>query len=548
MPATSTCITDNMSLTSVEQIKQQDPTLAGRITVELADAASDRFDEADTQYLKFHGIYQQFDRDMRKRAQEKTFFMVRVRIPAGALTAQQYIVLDTLATHYGNGTLRITTRQDLQFHGVTKSNLRAVVAGINAVGLSTLGTCGDVNRAVVAPPGPTGDRLVVQVREHAIQVGRALMLSTVAYQDIWVRGVQPEPNRDFTDPLYGRGYLPRKFKIGFAIPPVNDVDIFSQCCGFIAIVSGTGQLRGYNVVVGGGMGRSHGNPATFPRLGDIVGFVPTEKVVEVARAILMIHRDFGDRTNRRHARLKYVLAERGVEWLRAELQRRAGFTLGEPEPFKFDQQGDRFGWGEQADGRFFYWLFVETGRITGELKGVLRHIIEKFGLDVRLTPACNLILCNINPADRPVIEHLLSRWTQISPLRLASGACVALPTCTQALAEAERFLPRLISQLEKVVQNLALANEQITIRISGCPNGCSRPYTAEIGLVGRTPGHYQIWLGGNVANTRLNKLWRDKVAETELPNVLGELLKRFRTERFAGERFGDWAVRALQFL
>jgi sulfite reductase (NADPH) hemoprotein beta-component len=316
---------------------------------------------------------------------------------------------------------------------------------------------------------------------------------------------------------------------------VNDVDIFTHCCGFIAVADG------YNLVAGGGMGRSHGNRATYPRLADVIGFLPADKAVDVAKAVLTVHRDFGSRTDRKHARLKYVLADRGVAWFRQELETRLGFQLEEARPFQFTEQGDRFGWHRQADGRLFLGLFVETGRIKGELKTALRAVVEKFQPEIRLTPGNNVILANIAPADQPAIDRLLAGHGGGTALRRASMACVALPTCGLAVAEAERYLPKLISQIEE------LTNEEIVIRMTGCPNGCARPYMAEIGFVGKSPGLYQIWLGGNVAGTRLNRLYREAVKDTEIINELRPLLVRYRQERQPGERFGDWCVRAVEF-
>ena len=517
-----------------EQLKLGSPNLAGTIAATLADAQTDHFTADDATFLKFHGIYQGDDRDLRKTG-KKFIFMVRCRIPGGILTPAQYLALDELATRYGNNTLRVTSRQGLQFHHVVKGGLRQLVRGVNDALLTTLAACGDNSRNVMAPPTPASDALGAQVREHARQVALALAPRTPAYHGIWIDGVQVTPDPAFTDPLYGKTYLPRKFKVGFAIPPVNDVDIFTHCCGFIAVADG------YNLVAGGGMGRSHGNRATYPRLADVIGFLPADKAVDVAKAVLTVHRDFGSRTDRKHARLKYVLADRGVAWFRQELETRLGFQLEEARPFQFTEQGDRFGWHRQADGRLFLGLFVETGRIKGELKTALRAVVEKFQPEIRLTPGNNVILANIAPADQPAIDRLLAGHGGGTALRRASMACVALPTCGLAVAEAERYLPKLISQIEE------LTNEEIVIRMTGCPNGCARPYMAEIGFVGKSPGLYQIWLGGNVAGTRLNRLYREAVKDTEIINELRPLLARYRQERQPGERFGDWCVRAVEF-
>ncbi len=519
---------------NVEELKQNCPTLAGTISAALADTQTDRFTDEDATFLKAHGIYQGDDRDMRKTG-KKYIFMVRVRIPGGVLAPAQYLALDDLAARYGNNTLRVTSRQGLQFHHVVKGGLWQLVKGVNDTLLTTLAACGDNARNVMAPPTPASDELGARVRAHARQVALALAPQTPAYHAIWIDGVQVVPDPSFTDPLYGKSYLPRKFKVGFAIPPVNDVDIFTHCCGFIAVADG------YNLLAGGGMGRSHGNKATYPRLADVIGFLPAGKVVEVAKAVLTIHRDYGSRTDRKHARLKYVLADKGVAWFRQELETRVGFRLEEARPFVFTKQGDNFGWHRQADGRMYCGVFVETGRIQGALKAALHAVVEKFQPEIRLTPGNNVILANIAPADQPAVDRLLAGHGSGTALRRASMACVALPTCGLAVAEAERYLPKLILEIEKLI------DEEIVIRMTGCPNGCARPYMAEIGLVGKSPGLYQIWLGGNVASTRLNRLYREAVKDADIINELRPLITRYRQERQAGERFGDWCLRAVEF-
>jgi sulfite reductase (NADPH) hemoprotein beta-component len=360
-------------------------------------------------------------------------------------------------------------------------------------------------------------------------------------------------NRDFVDPLYGRTYLPRKFKTAFAIPPLNDVDIFTNCLGFVAIGEGA-HLEGYNLLAGGGLGTSHGNANTFPRLADVIGFLPSERLIEVAQGVLTIHRDFGDRTNRKHARLKYVLEERGADWFRAELERRLGWKLDSPRPFQFQRQGDLFGWHTQADGRQFLGLFVEAGRIADRgdvrLKTGLRRVVEQFRPEVRLTASQNILLVNVaaadvEPIDRILAEHGVAVERQASRVRTASMACPALPTCGLALAESERYLPGLLSRIEELLQEIGLADEEIIIRMTGCPNGCVRPYMAEIGFVGRAPGRYQIYLGGNEGSTRLNRLFRDTVKDPDILNELRPVLTRYARERHNGERFGDWCARVI---
>ena len=546
-----------VKLTHNEDIKAAIPTLAGSIAATLADPAADHFTQDDHEFLKFHGCYQQDNRDLRK-AGKHYIMMVRSRIPGGVMTANQWRVFDDLSACYGNNTLRVTTRQTIQFHGILKSNLRAVIKGINESLLSTLSACGDVSRNVLAPPTPAYTPAREQVYAHCLRVAEALKPKTRAYHAIWIEGVQlnleqPE-NRHFVDPLYGKAYLPRKFKVAFAIPPSNDVDVFANDVGLIAIAA-NGRLAGYNVAVGGGMGRSHGNVQTYPRLADVLGFIPAEKLVAVVEAVLTIHRDFGDRTDRKHARLKYVVEERGVDWTRAELERRAGFKLEPARPFKFTTSADLYGWHQAVDGNWFLTIFVETGRVQDvngrRLKTALRRVAEKFPkIEFRLSTNQNVILANVSESDRAAVnavlaEHGVRTENQASVLHAAAMACPALPTCGLALAESERMLPGLVDRIEKLCAEVGLAGQEIVIRSTGCPNGCARPYLAEIGFVGKAPGRYQIWLGSDVAGTRLNRVWRDVVKDEDIENELRPVLARYARERDPGERFGDWCDRVL---
>lgn len=545
-----------VKLTKNESLKQACPTLAGNIAATLRDPAVDRFTDDDYEFLKFHGIYQQDDRDLRKTG-KKYIFMVRGRLPGGVVAPDQYLVFDDLAARHANNTLRITSRQGFQFHGVVKSGLGPFMKGINQALATTLAACGDVNRNVMAPPTPATSPLVERVLKDARRVSEALLPKTRAYHQIWVDGVELElndpVNRDFVDPLYGRTYLPRKFKTAFVIPPLNDVDVFTNCLGFVA-VGEQGGLDGYNLLAGGGLGMSHGNANTFPRLADVIGFFAPDRVVDVAQGVLTIHRDFGDRTNRKHARLKYVLEERGADWFRTELEQRLGFQFEPARPFSFTRQGDLFGWHAQSDGRQFLGLFVEAGRIRDQgdyrLKSGLRRVVEQFRPELRLTPSQNVLLTDVaasdaEPITRILAEHGVPVERQASALRRASMACPALPTCGLALAESERYLPDLLARLETLLQEVGLADEEIIVRMTGCPNGCVRPYMAEIGLVGRAPGRYQLYLGGNESSTRLNRVYRDTVKEPELLNELRPVLTRYAAERQNGERFGDWCARVL---
>ncbi len=543
-------------VTHNEVIKDANPTLAGTIAQTLRDPALDRFSEDDSQFLKFHGIYQQDDRDKRKTG-KFYMFMIRGRLPGGVVTPEQYLTFDRLATECGNNTLRITTRQGFQFHGVVKSGLGKLMKGINESLSTTLAACGDVNRNVMASSTPSTSPLVERVLQDAVRISDALLPKTRAYHQIWVEGKQldlaQDEEKDFVDPLYGKTYLPRKFKVAFAIPPLNDIDIFTNDLGFIAIEE-NGKLVGYNLLAGGGLGMSHGNAETFPRLADVLGFVTPDNLEAAAKALVTIHRDYGDRTNRKHARLKYVVEERGADWTREEIERRAGFKLAPAKPYHFTKQGDLLGWQRQHNGRNFLGLFVEMGRIQdagqAQLKTALRKIVEQFRVETRLTPSQNILLVEIPDDEKKPITDLLAQHGirvehQGSPLRLAAIACPALPTCGLALAESERVLPDIITRFETLFQEVGLANEEIVVRMTGCPNGCARPYMAEIGFVGRAPNKYMIYLGGNESSTRLNRIWKENVKSEEFETTLRPLLSRYVQERARGERFGDWCERTV---
>ncbi|MEZ5414157.1 MAG: NADPH-dependent assimilatory sulfite reductase hemoprotein subunit [Opitutaceae bacterium] len=549
--------TDSPKLSHNEVLKDAIPTLAGNLAATMADPNADRFSDDDTQFLKFHGCYQQDDRDLRKTG-KKYMIMIRGRIPGGVMTANQYAVFDQLATDYGNNTLRLTTRQSIQFHGVHLQGLGPLIKKINESLLSTLAACGDVNRNITASPTPSTSKVRDVVFQDSVRLAEALAPVTKAYHSIWIDNVQlnledPE-NKNFVDPLYGKTYLPRKFKASLVVPPVNDMDIFTNDLGFIAIIADD-QLVGYNVTVGGGMGRSHNNQETFPRLADVVGFLPADKVIDVAKAVLTIHRDFGDRTNRKHARLKYVVAEKGVDWLRNEINARTGFELGPVRPYEFTTTGDLYGWHRAVDGSQFLTLYVETGRIKDveghAQKTALRQIADKFPtVEFRLSANQNIILANVSDADRAGIDALLASHgvkveNQASILHAASMACPSLPTCGLGLAESERMLPGLISRIEKLGGELGLGGEEIIIRSTGCPNGCARPYMAEIAFVGKGPGRYQLWLGGNAAGTRLNRVYKEMIKEADVEAELGPIFERWRAERVANERFGDFAARVI---
>lgn len=539
-----------------EGLKERHPLLEGTIAQALADPTTDHFSEDDYEFLKFHGVYQQDDRDKRKQGKHYQL-MVRTRFPGGALNADQYLVCDEIADRFGEGSMRITTRQDFQFHGVLKANLRATIHRLNEALMTTIAACGDVARNVMAPPIPATSPLVERVQADARLLSAALAPRTPAYHQIWVEGQElklaEEVVRSYEDPLYGRHYLPRKFKTAFAIPPRNDTDVYTNDLGFVAIADGE-TLAGYNLLVGGGLGRSHGNVQTFPRLADVLGFFAAPQLEAVAKAVLGIHRDFGDRTNRKHARLKYVLEERGADWCRGELERRLGFTFEPPRPMHFDRHADLLGWHRQLDGRWFLGLFVENGRVRDRegyrLKTALRAVVAAHRPDVRLTASQNVLLINLpESAQRALSQTLAEHGVGVEPAfsrtRLASMACPALPTCGLALAESERVLPQILTRLEGLLEDLRLGGEEIVVRMTGCPNGCARPSTAELALVGKAPDRYQLYVGGNEACTRLNRLWKDTVRTEELMATLRPLLERFGSEREGRERFGDFCARVV---
>ncbi len=546
-------------LTKEELLKLADPTLGGTIGETMAAPEADRFSADDEKFIKFHGIYQQDDRDLRKTG-KKYIMMIRARITGGIIPAEQYLAFDRLADLHANQTLRITSRQTFQWHGVVKSGLGPLMKGLNEALCSTIAACGDVNRNVLAPSTPSTSPLADLVQADARRVSDALLPQTKAYHEIWVNGgplkLAPEQKLAFEDPLYGRSYLPRKFKVAFAIPPLNDTDIFANCLGFSAVAdpANPARLLGYNVLCGGGLGMSHGNEATFPRAADVLGFIPAARVVATAKAVMIAFRDHGDRTNRKHARLKYVLADKGPDWFRAEVEQRAGFKLEPARATVFTKQGDLFGWHRQSDGRWFLGMYVETGRIKDtperRLKTALRDIVAEFRPEVRLTTTQNLILAGIPEEQREAINRRLADHgvpvdRQVAQVRLNSMACVSMPTCGLALAESERVFPQLLDQFEALFAELGLGDEDIVVRMTGCPNGCARPYMAEIGLVGRAPGKYNLHLGGAAASTRVNRIYRESVKFDDIIAELRPLLARWKQERLPGERFGEFVDRAV---
>ena len=547
---------DPKPLSKAEVLKEASHYLRGTLAASLEDRTTGSIADEDTNISKFHGIYQQdhrYQRSERKKAGlEKAFiFMIRIRVPGGVCTPEQWLKIDALADQYGSHTLKLTTRQAFQLHFVTKDVLKTTMQGINSAVMDCIAACGDVNRNVMANPNPWQSALHAPVLDDARAVSTHLTTSTSAYHEIWLDGEKVSDEVE-EEPLYGKTYLPRKFKTGFAVPPSNDIDVYTQDLGFIAIGE-DGKLLGYNLSVGGGLGMSHSDTKTYPRLANIIGYLPREKVVEVAEKVLTVQRDFGDRTNRKHARLKYTIEDRGVDWFKNELESRLGWNLGEARPFEFTSSGDRYGWSEGTDGRWNYGLFIQNGRLrdTDDLpaKTGLREIAKVHTGDFRLTANQNLVIGGVTAEQKPRIAALLQQYKldvpeRITGLRLNSMACVALPTCGLALAESERYLPQLVSDLDEVIEECGLHHDAILIRMTGCPNGCARPYLGEIGFVGRAPGKYNIYLGAAHDGSRLNKLYKPSVKAEEIVNELAPIIRRYATERQEGEHFGDFTIRA----
>ncbi len=551
---------------SVEEIKRDSRRLRGSLLESLADPVTGALREDDQTLIKYHGSYQQDDRDVRDprrlaKLEPAYSFMIRTRTPGGVVTPAQWLQLDAVAVKYAERGLRITTRQAFQFHGVIKAELKATMQAINAALIDTLAACGDVNRNVAVAANPLQSRLHAQVHAQAAALSEHLLPNTKAYYEIWLDGERAAGSGEEAEPIYGETYLPRKFKIGFAIPPYNDVDVFAQDLGFIAIVE-DGELRGYNVGVGGGMGATHGDPDTYPRLGDAIGFVAPEQVVAVAEAVVTAQRDHGNRVLRKRARLKYTIDDRGLSWFKSEVERRACFSLLPARPFGFSHNGDRFGWTEGEDGRAHLTLRIPAGRIVdGVLDGrgqpvqhlsglreIARLLEPQRGAEFRLTPNQNLTIAGVAPSLRASIDALaaeygLDGYLRASPLRQRALACVALPTCGLAMAEAERYLPDFVDKIETLLSRHDIADAPIHLRLSGCPTGCSRPYLGEIALVGKAPGRYNLMLGADHRGQRLNVLYHENADEAQILTALDPLLARYAAEREQEEGFGDFLLR-----
>ncbi|MBD1880878.1 sulfite reductase, ferredoxin dependent [Coleofasciculus sp. FACHB-T130] len=560
-------------LSKVEGLKERSNFLREPVATELLEDTNS-FTEDATQILKFHGSYQQDNRDNRVKGQEKDYqFMLRTRNPGGFIPPQLYLTLDRLAEEYGNGTLRATTRQGFQLHGILKKNLKASIAAIIKNMGSTLGACGDLNRNVMTPPAPYKNRRDYEYTwEYANNIADLLAPQTGAYYEIWLDGeksISAEENPEVKaarqrngngtvvhgkeEPLYGDRYMPRKFKCAVTVPGDNSVDLYSQDVSLVVITNTEGELEGFNVFAGGGLGRTHNKEETFPRMADPIGYVEKQDIYDLIKAIVATQRDYGDRTNRRHARMKYLIEDWGVEKFRAKVEEYFGKPLAAFKELPAFKYKDFLGWNEQGDGKLFLGIPIENGRVKDEgnfkLRTALREIVQKFSLPIRLTPNQNLLFYEIDPAQKTEIQQILDRCgvqadpNQLDPLVRYSMACPAMPTCGLAITESERIMPDLLNRVRALLKKVGLENEHFIVRMTGCPNGCARPYLAELGFVGSAAESYQIWLGASRDQTRLSRAYMDRLHINELETELEPIFVYFKQSRQPQEGFGDFCDR-----
>ncbi|MEG7335385.1 assimilatory sulfite reductase (NADPH) hemoprotein subunit [Bacillus sp. 0102A] len=546
------------SPSDVERIKEESDYLRGTLKEVMLDRISAGIPDDDNRLMKHHGSYLQDDRDLRNERQKQKLepayqFMLRVRMPGGVSTPEQWLVMDDLSQKYGNGTLKLTTRETFQMHGILKWNMKKTIQTIHSALLDTIAACGDVNRNVMCASNPYQSEIHSEVYEWSKTLSDDLLPRTRAYHEIWLdeEKVAGTPEEE-VEPMYGPLYLPRKFKIGIAVPPSNDIDVFSQDLGFIAIVE-DGELIGFNVAIGGGMGMTHGDTATYPQLAKVIGFCRPEQMYDVAEKTITIQRDYGNRSVRKNARFKYTVDRLGLETVKEELENRLGWSLEEAKAYHFDHNGDRYGWVEGIEDKWHFTLFVEGGRVTDydhyKLMTGLREIAKVHTGEFRLTSNQNLIIANVSSDKKDEISALIEQYgltdgKHHSALRRSSMACVSLPTCGLAMAEAERYLPTLLDKVEKIIDENGLRDQEITIRMTGCPNGCARHALGEIGFIGKAPGKYNMYLGAAFDGSRLSKMYRENIGEEDILSELRVLLSRYAKEREEGEHFGDFVIRA----
>ncbi|KAA0840131.1 assimilatory sulfite reductase (NADPH) hemoprotein subunit [Bacillus paralicheniformis] len=543
----------------VERIKKESNYLRGTLKESMLEPLSAGISDDDNRLMKHHGSYLQDDRDLRNERQKQKLepayqFMLRVRMPGGVATPEQWLVMDELARKYGNGTLKLTTRETFQMHGILKWNMKKTIQSIHSAMLDTIAACGDVNRNVMCASNPYQSEIHREVYEWSKKLSDDLLPRTRAYHEIWLdeEKVAGTPDAEEVEPMYGPLYLPRKFKIGIAVPPSNDIDVFSQDLGFIAIMEDD-KLIGFNVAIGGGMGMTHGDKATYPQLAKVIGFCKPDQLYDVAEKTITIQRDYGNRSVRKNARFKYTIDRLGLETVKNELENRLGWSLAEAKPYHFEHNGDRYGWVKGVNGRWHFTMFVEGGRVTDyddyKLMTGLREIAKVHTGDIRLTANQNLIIANVTSQKKKKISELIEQFgltdgRHYTALRRSSIACVALPTCGLAMAEAERYLPKLIDKIDEIIEENGLKNEEITIRMTGCPNGCARHALGEIGFIGKAPGKYNMYLGAAFDGSRLSKMYRENIGEEEILKELRDILPRYAKERNEGEHFGDFVIRA----
>jgi sulfite reductase (NADPH) hemoprotein beta-component len=550
---------DNQKLSPVEKIKTSSQGLRGSINESLTDHITGKIRDDDTHVIKFHGMYQQDDRDIREERANKKLetlysFMVRLRLPGGFLKPKQWVSLHHIAGEYSTGVIKVTTRQTIQLHGILKGDIKPTVKAFNLADLDSIATCGDINRNVTCNALPSQSPLHNEVHSYAEKISKMLMPKTQSYYEIWLGDEELLNRESEIDPLYQDRYLPRKFKIGIAIPPHNDVDVFTNDIGLTAIVEDE-KLLGFNIAIGGGLSFTHGNDSTYPRLATNICFTDTEeKTLKAIYEIITIQRDFGNRSDRKQARLKYTVDRLGLDFYKAELSKRTGFQLDAPKNVQFTQRKDDFGWSKSNDGRWHYTAFIECGRITDE-NGInsKQAFLEIANLEVanfRFTCNQNVVLADIAEKDKEKIEEILLKYNVVSStdksssIRLSSLACVAFNTCPLALAEAQRYIPTLITKLEPILDKYNLLKDDIVLRMTGCPNGCGRSTASEIGLIGTAYGLYNLHIGGDRNGLRLNRKFKENLDEENILRTLDELFFKYSKEKIDSETFGDFCIRA----